>query len=99
MRRLGGQSQANQSTKFGPAAGRLSAIAAFPGQFTDTETAMSRVRQLKPQWRIADFLEVTPFGRLEGWIKCVEGFRTADLRNDRKGSDRDEIRTDQPLPL
>lgn len=61
------------------AAGTFAASAVLAGRLVEAEKAMTRLRQLEPQLRISDLMEVFPLRRPEDRLKWIEGLRKAGL--------------------
>jgi TolB-like protein/Flp pilus assembly protein TadD len=59
--------------------GTVAACAALAGRLADAERAVARLRQLQPQLRISDLMDLFPLRRPEDRARWVEGLRKAGL--------------------
>jgi TolB-like protein/class 3 adenylate cyclase len=57
----------------------LTASSALAGRVNDTQRAVARLRQLDPEFRIANLNDLTPFRRPEDLARFAEGLRKAGL--------------------
>jgi hypothetical protein len=73
------QSAMRQRPNFVISVVAAAASGALADRLPEAQEVMARLRQLKPELRIADLKELSPFGRREDSERWAEGLRKAGL--------------------